>query len=145
MDIVIGTKFIRRCSKRKDVETVVDILTTTNSKGEVVGVKYVASHDFMGQKVTDFEVASSTIMRAEMVALDKPENMEITENGDSIYHYHKGDIKAYFRVHPKSNFQNGHSGILHYIEWGGSQEKMFLDSVGVADKLMEKWGYVKGK
>jgi hypothetical protein len=145
MDIVIGTKFIRRGTKRKDVETVVDILTTTNSLGEIVAVRYVSTHDFMGQKVTDSDIVSATILRGEMVALEKPENMEITENGDSIYHYHKGDIKAYFRVHPKSNFQNGHSGMLHYIEWGGSQVKMLLDSVGVADKLMEKWGYVKGK
>lgn len=67
MEIKIGTKFIRRNSKRKDVETVVDILTTTNSKGEVVSVKYVATHEFMGQKVTDFEVANSTIQRAEIV------------------------------------------------------------------------------
>lgn len=67
MEIKIGTKFIRRCSKRKDVETVVDILTTTNSKGEVVSVRYVATHDFMGQTVTDSDIVGTTILRSEII------------------------------------------------------------------------------
>lgn len=57
----IGTQFIRRQSKRKDVETVVDILTTTNSKGEVCHIRYIASHDFAGQQVLNKDVVATTI------------------------------------------------------------------------------------
>ena len=68
MDYVIGTKFIRSTGKqRKDVETVTDILTTTNSKGELVSTRYVATHDFMGQVVTDSDIPASTIARAKII------------------------------------------------------------------------------
>jgi len=60
----IGTKFIRATGKRKDVETIEDIHTTINYKGEVVGIKYVTSHIFAGQKVTDSDVPEATIARA---------------------------------------------------------------------------------
>lgn len=67
MDIKIGTRFIRRNSKRKDIETVVDILTTTNLKGEIVSVRYVATHEFMGQIVTDSDIVKTTILRSEII------------------------------------------------------------------------------
>ena len=59
----IGTKFIRRGTKRRDVETIVDIHTTYNSKNEVVSVKYVTEHVFMGQKVINQDVPAATIAR----------------------------------------------------------------------------------
>ena len=59
----IGTKFIRNMSKRKDIETVVDILTTTNLSGDVVKIRYICSHDFLGQQVLDYDVNAVTIAR----------------------------------------------------------------------------------
>lgn len=49
-EIQVGTKFKTR-GKHPRVCTVVDIYTTTNLKGEVVQVEYVAVHEFMGQLV----------------------------------------------------------------------------------------------
>jgi len=49
----IGHQFIRRGKNRKDVETVVDILITTNSGGDVVKIEYLVTHEFMGQTITD--------------------------------------------------------------------------------------------
>jgi len=63
----IGYRFIRYGKKRGDVETVVDIYTTKNSKGDTVKVTYVTEHDFMGQKVRDEEVLTSTIARSQEV------------------------------------------------------------------------------
>jgi len=57
----IGATFIRRGRKNKQVETVVDIITWTNSNGECVGHRYVCEHDFMGQVVTDSDVVGATI------------------------------------------------------------------------------------
>lgn len=48
-DIKIGMKFIRVGTKRKDIETIVDIYKTYNSKGELVKTEYVTEHLFMGQ------------------------------------------------------------------------------------------------
>ena len=64
--IPIGTTFIRRGNKRKDVETVVDVYTTTNTKGDVVKTTYVASHVFMGQTIINHDTAATTIMRGLM-------------------------------------------------------------------------------
>jgi len=58
----IGTKFTNR-TNRKDICTVTDILTTRNSKDEVVRIRYVATHEFMGQTVTNNEVPQLTIAR----------------------------------------------------------------------------------
>ena len=63
----VGYKFIRYGkNKRKDVETIVDILTVTNSAGVIVQVEYVVAHDFFGQTVTD-TVNAVTIARSEQV------------------------------------------------------------------------------
>ena len=59
----IGTQFIRQGRKRKDVETVVDIWVTRNTSEEVVKVRYVCEHDFIGQTVTDYDVLGTTISR----------------------------------------------------------------------------------
>lgn len=58
----IGTQYIAT-NKRRDICTVVDQLTTTNSKGEVVGLRYITSHIFCGQAVVDIDVVDPTIAR----------------------------------------------------------------------------------
>lgn len=47
-------KFPRLC-------TVTDILTTYNSKGEFVELRYVATHQIAGQTVTDRNVIETSI------------------------------------------------------------------------------------
>jgi hypothetical protein len=58
----IGTQFIpvRPISR---VHTVTDILRTYNSVGELVDVRYVATHEFMGQLIEDRSVYDTTIAR----------------------------------------------------------------------------------
>ena len=58
MEIKIGTKYIAR-NKRKDECEVIDIYTTTNSKGEIVKTEYLCQHMFMGQVVKHLEVATT--------------------------------------------------------------------------------------
>lgn len=56
-----GTKF---SPTGKDyVCTVVDVWVTTNLKGEVVRLRYVATHEFLGQTITDCDVLETTIAR----------------------------------------------------------------------------------
>jgi hypothetical protein len=60
----IGTQFaVRRGPKRTDICTVTDHLTTTNSRGEVVRERYMATHPFCGQTITDDDVVDPTIAR----------------------------------------------------------------------------------
>ena len=47
----IGTQFVPYGGKRPE-ETVIDVLKTYNSKGELVKVRYLCTHNFCGQKVT---------------------------------------------------------------------------------------------
>lgn len=56
----IGMKY-QAPNKRKDICTIVDILTTTNSKGDIVAIRYLTVHDFMGQKVFNHDVLGTTI------------------------------------------------------------------------------------
>ena len=56
----IGTMFLTR-GKAPRLCTVTDILKTFNSAGELVKVRYVATHQFMGQTVTDIDVVGTTI------------------------------------------------------------------------------------
>ena len=58
----IGTKYKSR-GKHPRTCTVVDQLTTTNSKGEIVNIRYVSQHEFVGQIVTDSNVCDTTIAR----------------------------------------------------------------------------------
>lgn len=62
MEFAIGTKF-KAGGKVKRLCTVVDIHRTYNSKNELVKVRYVATHDFMGQTITDRDVVATTIKR----------------------------------------------------------------------------------
>lgn len=58
----VGTKFVT-CGKHPKICTVTDMLTTRNLANEVVNVCYVATHEFLGQVVTDREVVAVTIAR----------------------------------------------------------------------------------
>lgn len=56
----IGTKFMTR-GKHKKLCTVVETLRTYNSADALVTVRYVATHEFMGQAVTENDVVDTTI------------------------------------------------------------------------------------
>lgn len=56
----IGTTFATR-GKHSKLCTVTDIHRTYNSQGELVKLRYVATHEFMGQVVTDYDVPETTI------------------------------------------------------------------------------------
>jgi hypothetical protein len=56
----IGTQFLTR-GKNPKLCQVVDILYTFNHAGQQVALRYVASHQFMGQIVTDANVVDATI------------------------------------------------------------------------------------
>ncbi len=56
----IGQKFTTR-GKAPRTCTVTDILKTYNSKGELVQIRYVATHEFMGQTVTNYDVVETSI------------------------------------------------------------------------------------
>lgn len=58
----IGTQYLT-LEKNARLCTVTDILTTTNSKGEIVRITYVATHEFMGQLITNHAVTDTTIAR----------------------------------------------------------------------------------
>ncbi len=61
-DYPIGTQFMSR-GKHAKLCTVVDVLKTYNSAGELVRTRYVTEHDFCGQKVRDNDVCAVTIAR----------------------------------------------------------------------------------
>ena len=61
-DFPIGTKFLSD-GKVKRICTVIDILKTYNSSGELVKTSYIAEHDFLGQKVKNNDVCHTTIAR----------------------------------------------------------------------------------
>lgn len=56
----IGQQFKTR-GKQSRLCTVVDILKTYNAAGEQVRLRYVATHEFMGKTVTDYDVPETTI------------------------------------------------------------------------------------
>ncbi len=61
----IGYTFKRRRSKdRVDIHTIIDHLFTYNSKNELVCFRYVTTHEFMGQTITDTDMSRTSIMRA---------------------------------------------------------------------------------
>jgi hypothetical protein len=62
MEYAIGTKFLLG-GKHKRECIVTDILKTYNSAGDLVKTRYQASHEFMGQIVTDYDVVAVTIAR----------------------------------------------------------------------------------
>jgi hypothetical protein len=56
----IGQQFKTR-GKSPRICTVIDVLKTYNSKGELVKIRYVATHEVLGQIVTDYEIPETTI------------------------------------------------------------------------------------
>lgn len=56
----IGQQYMTR-GKCPRLCTVRDILKTYNHKGELVSIRYVATHDLMGQHVTHHDVIETTI------------------------------------------------------------------------------------
>ena len=62
----IGLRFINRNSKRKDISTIIDILTTRNSKNEVIEIVYLTEHDFLGQMITT-RTPGATIARSKIL------------------------------------------------------------------------------
>lgn len=58
----IGTQYKTR-GKHPRLCTVTEQLTVTNSKGKVVKTYYHATHEFLGQTITDFNVCDATIAR----------------------------------------------------------------------------------
>lgn len=56
-----GTTFMTRGREPK-LCTITDVLTTTNLAGEVVAIRYVATHEFAGQTVTDHDVLETTVL-----------------------------------------------------------------------------------
>jgi len=58
----IGQQFMTRgCTPR--LCTIVDIHKTYNAAGDLVKYCYVATHEFMGQTLTDCEVPEATVTR----------------------------------------------------------------------------------
>lgn len=62
MKYPIGTVY-KQTGKRGDVCTVIDFLTTRNLAGEVVSERYVSTHLFMGQLMTNNDVPAASIAR----------------------------------------------------------------------------------
>lgn len=60
MEYPIGTKFKTR-HKHPRHGTVIDILKTYNSEGQLVSVRYVSTYEVAGQTVTDNDVVATTI------------------------------------------------------------------------------------
>lgn len=58
----IGTKY-KPVGKHTQVTTVVDQLTTTNNKGEILRTSYITEHTFLGQSVKNYDVGDTTIAR----------------------------------------------------------------------------------
>ena len=58
----IGTVFINERYKNPKLETICDILTTTNAAGEVVRIEYKAMHLFAGQRVNRLVVETTIAM-----------------------------------------------------------------------------------
>ena len=58
----IGQRFTPVGKRAKEC-TITDILRTYDSKGVLVRVCYVATHDFCGQQVEDHDVLDTTIAR----------------------------------------------------------------------------------
>lgn len=56
----IGQRFHTR-GKAPQLCTIVDILSTYNSANELVRIRYVATHEFLGQTVYDYDVVDATV------------------------------------------------------------------------------------
>ena len=60
MEYAIGTQYYTR-GKHPRLCTIIDILKTYNSKGELVKTRYMSSHMFLGQVVIDHDVPQASV------------------------------------------------------------------------------------
>jgi hypothetical protein len=61
----IGQQFTSRGKgKIRNLYTITDIYRTYNSANELVRIRYVCTHEFMGQIVTNYDVIETTICRS---------------------------------------------------------------------------------
>lgn len=65
MGYAIGTKF-KTGGKHPRECVVVDIYKTYNNAGDLVRTSYVATHEFLGKTMTNYDVPLSTIARGLM-------------------------------------------------------------------------------
>lgn len=65
----IGTQYLTR-GKAPRLCTVTDVLRTYNAAGAMVRLRYVSTHEFMGQMVTDSDVSDATIAMGKL-AMEK--------------------------------------------------------------------------
>lgn len=56
----IGDQYKTR-GKHQRICTIVDILRTYNAADELVRIRYVATHNFMGQEIMDSDVCDATV------------------------------------------------------------------------------------
>ena len=56
----VGTRFKSRGKCPRDC-VVTDYLVTRNLAGEIVAARYVATHEFCGQTVTDYDVSDTEV------------------------------------------------------------------------------------
>lgn len=66
IDYPIGTKFKTR-GKNPLICEVTDVWKTYNQAGELVQTRYVATHEFLGQKVTEHDIVAVTVARGLIV------------------------------------------------------------------------------
>ena len=57
--------------KNSKVCTVINVLTTHNLAGDLVAIRYVTTHDFMGQKIISNSVLQTTIAMRLIKAVSK--------------------------------------------------------------------------
>lgn len=60
----IGQQYMTR-GKHPVRCTVTDIYSTYNAQGELVYIRYVAAHEFLGQTLTEYDIPEATIARGE--------------------------------------------------------------------------------
>ena len=75
----IGTTYELKRNKSSQVKTIVDVYKTYNSKNELVDLRYVTEHDFLGQKMTDRHVTDTEIARALIGAGKEMPNFDMEE------------------------------------------------------------------
>ena len=78
----IGTKFKTR-GKHPRLCTVIDQLTTYNSTGDIVKIRYVATHSFMGQILTNYDVVEAAIS----MGIQYEENNSVGESWEITNQY----------------------------------------------------------
>ena len=73
-----GTTYRKR-GKHPRFCTVIDVHTTFNLAGELVSIGYVATHEFLGQTVTDRNVCETTIAMGLIEAVTAEEHKAVTQ------------------------------------------------------------------